>query len=418
MTWVCDPQLYEFCFKLFLSADCRRATFGLYFDTHLSSLLIYHVGVSLKRLVDLSCGEFSMRCHDLNLRSERLIRLLVACAASIFSANLLAADGVDSPVIDQVASQESPSEDSQPSSENGFLRLRYPCADRVSSDGALSDGDRVLDPIALDTAIVSFDATEVNGAGVNGAGVNGTGTRVDLVAAVHVGERSYYDVLNRRFADYDVVLYELVAEPETRLTPQLAERRDNPVNVLQGGMQDALGLSHQLASVDYLRDNFVRADMTPQEFMASMRKREESFAKMFFRMAGNALAAQSEDAGAGDLRIMAALLKPDREHQLKLAMAEQLFRFGGSLRALDGPEGSTLVTERNKKALDGLREQMALGKKRVAIFYGAAHMPDLQKHLEEDFQLRRGVVEWIEAWNLQEVNDETRKGQAGQAVNE
>ena len=158
--------------------------------------------------------------------------------------------------------------------------------------------------------------------------------------------------------------------------------------------------------------------MTPQEFLDSMQKRDESFAKMFFRMAGNALAAQSEDAGAGDLQIMAALLKPDRERQLKLAMAEQLCRFGGSLRALDGPDGSTLVTERNKKALDGLREQMALGKKRVAIFYGAAHMPDIQKRLEEDFQLRRGVVEWIEAWNLQEVNDESGKGQAGQAVNE
>jgi len=288
-----------------------------------------------------------------------------------------------------------------------YIRLRYPTEAVSWPESKLDDG-RKADPLALETAIARFLPQPEAEAGLE----------VDLVAAVHVGELGYYEELNRRFRDYDVVLYELVAESNTRLTPDLAQRRENAVTVLQGGMQDSLGLSHQLACVDYLRDNFVRADMTPEEFLASMRKRNESFAKMFFRMAGNALALQSEDAGAGDLRIMTALLKEDRQRELKVAMAEQLYRFGGSMRALDGPDGSTLVTERNRKALDGLQEQIERGKKRIAIFYGAAHMPDFHTRLVNEFQLRPDKVDWIEAWNLRKDDDDNRKGRGTKAVDE
>jgi len=39
---------------------------------------------------------------------------------------------------------------------------------------------------------------------------------VDLVAAIHIGDPSYYAELNTRFRDYDAVLYELVAPQGTR----------------------------------------------------------------------------------------------------------------------------------------------------------------------------------------------------------
>jgi hypothetical protein len=276
--------------------------------------------------------------------------------------------------------------------KDGFLRLRYP----------LSDPERVVEPLGLDTAVVRFEPRDRSGPAVT----------VDLVAAVHVGERAYYKELNRRFDDYDLVLYELLAEDGTVVTPEHAARRDHPVNMVQGGMQDALGLAHQLAMIDYQRDHFVRADMTPTEFLESMRKRDESIAKLLFRMAGNALAVQSGDAGASDIRMLSALM------QLRLAMAEQLLQFGGSLPALDGPHGSTLVTERNKKALEGLTKQLKMGKQRIAIFYGAAHMPDMQNRLETDFHLRRTKVEWIEAWNLEEANNATPKDGPRKAIHE
>ena len=66
-------------------------------------------------------------------------------------------------------------------------------------------------------------------------------------------------------------------------------------------------------------------------------------------------------------------------------MAEQFEGMDGELSALEGPEGSTLISGRNEVALDGLRKQIAAGKRKIAIFYGGGHMADMQKRLEADF---------------------------------
>ena len=40
--------------------------------------------------------------------------------------------------------------------------------------------------------------------------VNPQGVKVHLVAAIHIGERAYYDGLNKDFRQDDAVLYEMV----------------------------------------------------------------------------------------------------------------------------------------------------------------------------------------------------------------
>jgi hypothetical protein len=66
---------------------------------------------------------------------------------------------------------------------------------------------------------------------------------------------------------------------------------------------------------------------------------------------------------------------------------------------LEGPNGSVLVTERNKAAIKVLKQQIAAGKKNMAIFYGAAHMKDMEKRLE-DLGFKRQKVEYRVAWDL------------------
>ncbi len=70
------------------------------------------------------------------------------------------------------------------------------------------------------------------------------------------------------------------------------------------------------------------------------------------------------------------------------------------MAALEGPEGSTLITERNKKALEVLGKKIDSGAKRLAIFYGAGHMPDMSQRLESDFGLQRKDEQWLTAWDL------------------
>ncbi len=228
------------------------------------------------------------------------------------------------------------------------------------------------------------------------------GVTVDLVGAIHVGDRSYYDHLNKLFTEYDVVLYELVAPKDHKLPKGPST---HPVGVLQGFMKNTLKLEHQLAAIEYSKANFVHADFTPKEFAKSMKDRGESFLEMYFKIVGSSLAQQTSGKGTSDVAILAALFSKDRPTALKRAFAEQLVDSRGVMAVLDGPKGSTLLTERNKAALKVLDGQLAAGKKRIAIFYGAAHMPDFDRRLKADYGMRSDRTQWVSAWNLSKKQD-------------
>ena len=241
-------------------------------------------------------------------------------------------------------------------------------------------------PISLDTSIVTYKSPKSN-------------LQVDLVGAVHVGDQSYYDDLNQRFRDYDVLLYELVAPEGTRV-PQGGGRSQHPVGQMQQGMKSMLELEYQLEKINYHAKNFVHADMTPEEFSKSMKDRNESFLQIMFRMMGQASAQQSKGKGPSDFDMLFALFAKDRARRLKQAMAVQFEDIEGQMKALQGPDGSTLITERNKKALAVLKKEIKSGKKKIGIFYGAGHFPDMSKRLVEDFGLTPVSEDWIEAWDM------------------
>jgi len=229
---------------------------------------------------------------------------------------------------------------------------------------------------------------------------------VDLVAAVHVGEKSYYAQLNREFTQYDAVLYELVAPPDSKVPKN--GRSDNPVSALQNGMKTMLGLEFQLDRIDYGVKNMVHADMSPEQFNKTMDRRGESLWTMFLRMMGYAMTQQKGTSKTSDFQLLLALLDKNRAFALKRIMAEQFEDMDGTLTALDGPDGSTIVTERNKVALKVLEKQLGAGKQKVAIFYGAGHMADLQRRLRNDFGLVPISTRWVVAWNLAPPSDTSK----------
>lgn len=250
------------------------------------------------------------------------------------------------------------------------------------------DDDR---PLAMQTAIVHYGTSEKTDQGIT----------VDLVAAVHIGEKSYFAEINRRLRDYDVVLYELVAPEGTRV-PQGGGRSNHPVSMLQNGMKDLLGLEFQLEQIDYQRKNFVHADMSPDELSQSMQRRGEDPVGMFFRMMGRAIAQQARHPrrGSSDMAMFAAMLDKNRSLAMKRLMAEQFEDLEGALNIIEGPDGSALLSDRNKVAIGVLKEQIDHGKHRLAIFYGAGHMPDLERRLVGQFGLKRAGQQWIDAWDL------------------
>jgi hypothetical protein len=228
---------------------------------------------------------------------------------------------------------------------------------------------------------------------------------VDLVGAVHIGDRRYYDELNRRFRDYDAVLYELVAPQGTIVPLGRGTSNRHLLGALQNAMKSWLEVEHQLERIDYTRSNFVHADLSPAEFVKSMDDRDESFLEMYFRVLGASLAQQSQQAAEGkslDLEIMAALISTDRARQLKIVLAKQFEDMESVMLAFSGSDGSAIITDRNSRALDVLEGELDDGQKRLAIFYGAGHLSEMKGQLAERFDMRPVSIEWVEAWDLRE----------------
>jgi len=162
-----------------------------------------------------------------------------------------------------------------------------------------------------------------------------------------------------------------------------------------------LELAFQLEQIDYTRANFKHADLSPEEFAESMKAKGESLLSMMLRMMGQAIAAEAKQpAGKSDAQMLLALFSKDRPLRLKRILAGQLSEMGGGIAALEGPTGSTLVSERNKRAVEVLEREIKNGSRRVAIFYGAAHMPDMAERIEQLYQLRATDTTWLVAWEM------------------
>jgi hypothetical protein len=254
-------------------------------------------------------------------------------------------------------------------------------------------------PVALETAVTRY----VPKPSVGSRPAVPAKVAVDLIGAVHVGEPQYYDQLNELFQKYDVVLYELVAPEGTRVISGQPRDNSHPVSFLQNVMKNVLKLEFQLDGIDYSRPNLVHADMSPQEFSQSMKERGESFLSLFFRVLADSMAMQAKrgsGSNSSEIELLVALVAKDRAYRLKRIMAEQFETMEDQMSSLSGPKGSTLITERNKKALEVLREQIQHGKQRIAIFYGAGHLTDMERRLAADFGLQKDHQRWLVAWSM------------------
>lgn len=275
-------------------------------------------------------------------------------------------------------------------------------------------------PQSLDTSIVRFVPTDEK--------LAKAGVTVDLIGVIHIGDKAYFRKLDNSFKKYDALLYEMVAEkdkaggapsrwkdrPESASKSVGNEVGESSISedktfeagmTVIGGMQlgakDMLGLSFQLDWIDYDAPNMVHADMSPEEFAQKMKDRGESFITMFMQLFMEALAQQrtNKQRGANDLALLFAFFSSNRELALKRVMAQQ-FATTDIFNNLGGEKGTTIITERNLIALEVLREQLAKGKKRIGIFYGAGHLSDFSRRLVNDFGMKFQDEKWIEAWDL------------------
>ena len=230
------------------------------------------------------------------------------------------------------------------------------------------------------------------------------GPRVDLVAAVHLADPAYYRTLDERFAGYDRVLYELIAEEGAVPGTKARDREDDSLlSLFQRGLCRSMDLVFQLDGIDYRRENFVHADLTPREFARIWKEKGESIWKIIFRV----LAVQMEALAEGKTgaftpeAVLAAMASADRTAGMKRLLAREFENVETLIAGLE-PDGteSVILGARNRACIEVLEEVIDDGHKRIAIFYGGAHMPDFEKRLMQGLGFTRLDEEWIPAWTI------------------
>ena len=234
------------------------------------------------------------------------------------------------------------------------------------------------------------------------------GVKVIFYGAVHIADGVCYQELNDRFTTCDALLYELVGPENYRPTKKRASN-GSMISMLQQGLKRSMQMSFQLDEIDYLADNFVHADMTPQEFQSSLSENGESLISIMWDMMMNGMEMQRGESAGDDgskpakkFDLVSAFRSGEGRHLLRVTFAQQLEQME---MMSAGGEGSTLLEGRNEKCLKVLEREIKDGKKHIGIYYGAAHLPHMERRLVDDMGFKKVGHEWLVAWDCKKRPD-------------
>ncbi len=220
------------------------------------------------------------------------------------------------------------------------------------------------------------------------------GVKVDLIGAVHIGDKAYYDALNQRFTGHDALLFEMIGGENIRPGPQPEPDPDEParpnlLRLIYDGTARMLKLTGQVDHIDYHAANFVHADLSYREFEEMQAARGETILDF-------ALKTQEEATPPNPVKFVLGLVA-GRADLLKLSLIGTMGGGDDQIASLAGE--NVIISDRNARCLEVLDREIAAGRKNIGIFYGAAHFPDMERRLLEAGFTRTGQ-EWMTAWNV------------------
>ena len=226
---------------------------------------------------------------------------------------------------------------------------------------------------------------------------------VSLVGVVHVADPLYFDVLQRRLdEDYSIVLYEAVKPADLSVVEwqQQTAAKASSVSGFQQEIASWFGFVFQLAALDYDRSHFVHADMTTEVF------REAGGDELLGEVDPEAASADLPEGVQGTLGAIralgqSALSQPGPLRSIARKMIAETMGTTDIGATLDMYPGlaELLLDKRNEVVMQRLAAVLPDAQGPIAVFYGAAHMPDLERRLQDLGYERRGA-RWLRAWAL------------------
>ena len=240
------------------------------------------------------------------------------------------------------------------------------------------------------------------------------GEKVELISAVHIADGAYYARLEQLFATYDSLLYELIKsegeEPPEPGRRKLGSSGFNLIALFQRAMRDGLELDYQIEAIDYSAKNFVHADLDAETFLALSKERGQTLTKLMLQSMLQEFVKMFKGEGTAqidpllEVKMLGALFSSKRAKRLKYLFAQQLQNIDELMAGFEkglGGEESVILIARNKQAIKVLRERLAAGEKHIGVFYGGAHLPDLEERVFKEIGLRRTGVRWESAWVIE-----------------
>ena len=225
---------------------------------------------------------------------------------------------------------------------------------------------------------------------------------IELVGAMHAAEPAYYRSLQQRLSRADLVLYELVVDEDDAKVDQAAMQRAEDKSAFSR-LASSLGLISQNRGIDVNKKNFRRCDMTYQQMIVRLQEEAQqgNSEGKSAHAAKNEFAKLGRVLSGGSWMINGVVGLVGMNHSLRERVRFMLvaaWQESDDDAALHPRLQQLILEDRNEFAMNELAKVLRREKhQRIAIFYGAAHLPDMEKRLLRMGYRAAGARQWNDA---------------------
>ena len=244
------------------------------------------------------------------------------------------------------------------------------------------------------------------------------GPRVTLLGVSHLGDAAYYEKVQKKLDAADLVLFEGVGFGDDG--PPKRDGGGSAVSGIQVSLARSMGLVFQLEAIRYDRPHFRNSDLSTEALLTRLQGGPLKPSKKGAKGKAPEDGLQSREftkALSGNSFLFDFLGKtlalfgenPKFRALMKLAIMETLGSIEGDVTRLAKSSGpgmekfmKVLLEDRNTIVFRDLRKVLKKKNppKSIVVFYGAAHMPDLENRLARKFGFRPAGDEWLAAFGV------------------
>jgi hypothetical protein len=214
-----------------------------------------------------------------------------------------------------------------------------------------------------------------------------------LVGVAHIGSKQYYTDIQSILDAQDVVFYEGVrSKLKPSAIPKINPNGPKPIYQV---LSDAIGLDFQLVDIHYDRPNWVNSDLTLEQLDA-LNKKSGKGKSTAFDMIEQILDPNSEQAKVTTQMINS--LPASAKDALKIFLIEKLVKIDSMLISITDRATMDVVLTARNQSVEKVFDTALAGPghpKSVAVFYGAAHMPELRSAFAAKYGYKTAEQRWI-----------------------